>query len=318
MTEENSPLGSIAAIEYLLSLDGISASETAESLRAASSGRFVSKSIFLFTLNLLGEMKYVYLFEDKVIKLKNFDRATFLLDYIKYLEKKNLLSKLIQPANLKLSSSNNQYYLFTNSISLELSSIRNFLIDSRFLIQDSSKLRLYINSEFKEAAENFIFPLIEKETAKKGLSPEALKKLLVTQEQNGYEAEQFVLEYEKKRLSNHKRVNDIQHVAAFNVSAGFDILSFSSNQSYILDREIEVKSYVGVPSFYLSRTEFERAKKNKDGYFIYLVDRERMNTKEYKPIIIETPFDSLKDFNRWYCHIENYFYSFRPKNLIEF
>lgn len=318
MIEENSSLGSITAIEYLLSSDGISASESAESLRVASSGRFVSKTIFLLTLKLLDEMKYVHLSEGKVIKLKSFDRVTFLLDYIKHLEKKNLLSKLIQPANLKLSSSNNQYYLFTNSISLELSSIRNFLIDSKFLIQDSSKLRLYINNEFKEAAENFIFPLIEKETAKKGLSPEALKKLLVTQEQNGYEAELFVLEYEKRRLSSHKRVNDIQHVAAFNVSAGFDILSFSRIQSYILDREIEVKSYVGVPSFYLGRTEFERAEKNKEGYFIYLVDRESMNNEEYNPFIIENPFDTLKDFHNWSCSIENYFYCFRPKNAIEF
>ena len=116
------------------------------------------------------------------------------------------------------------------------------------------------------------------------------------------------MKYERKRLSGHKRVNDIQHVAAFNVSAGFDILSFSSNQSYILDREIEVKSYVGLPSFYLSRTEYERAEENKGGYVIYLVDREKMIMEEYNPIIIENPFENLKISKNWSCAIEKYFY----------
>ena len=312
MTEGNSQLGSITAIEYLLNLDGISTSETIESLRVASSGHFLSKTIFLITLKLLEQMKYVDISESKVLRKKHFNRAAFLEDFITHLDQIQVLNRVFYPANLKLDSSNNQYYLFTNSISLELSAIRNFLIDSKFLTQDSSKFKLYINSEFKKITEDFIFPLIENESVKRRLTPEGFKKLLETQERHGFEAELFVLEYERERLSMHPRVNDIQHVAKLNVSAGFDILSFSRNQSYILDREIEVKSYVGTPSFYLSRNEYNRAKKNKSGYFIYLVDREKIRTKNYNPTIIENPFESLKNSDNWSCTIDNYFFSSLP------
>ncbi len=308
MIEENSQLGSITAIDYLLNLDGISNSESIESLCAASSGYFRSKSIFLSTLNLLEKMEYVDISGNKVLKKKNFNRTAFLFNFISYLDQIQVLNRLFSPSNLKLDSSNNQYYVFTNSISLELSSIRNFLIDSKFLIQDSSEYKLYINNEFKNTTEDFIFPLIEKESIKRGLTPEGLKKILAAQEQHGLEAELFVLAYERKRLSSHQRVNSIQHVAAFNVSAGFDILSFSTNHSYVLDREIEVKSYTGRPEFYLSKSEYDRAEKNKNGYFIYLVDRDKMEIENYNPEIIENPFDSLKNSKNWACTIDKYFY----------
>lgn len=308
MLEENSQLGSITAIEYLLNLDGISNSETIESIRSASAGHFLSKPIFSGTLKLLERMKYIDISENKVLKNKFFNRASFLLDFLAYLDEIQLLNSMFYPANLKLDLSNNQYYLFTNSISLELSGIRNFLIDSKFLIQDSSKLKLYINNQFKKTTEDFIFPLIEKRYTKTGLTPEGLKKFLEAQEKHGLEAELFVLEYERKRLSGHYRVKDIQHVAAFNVGAGFDILSFTNNQSYILDREIEVKSFVGIPSFYFSRNEYNRSEQNKEGYVIYLVDREKMKNENYNPITIENPFDKLKNAKNWSCTIENYFY----------
>ena len=97
------------------------------------------------------------------------------------------------------------------------------------------------------------------------------------------------------------------------MTAGFDILSFSTNQSYILDREVEVKSYVGQPHFYLSRNEYERAKENKNGYFLYIVDREKIDNNDYSPEIIGNPFESLKNSDKWTCTIECYHYSVSAK-----
>lgn len=308
MNGESNKFGTLTAIEYLLNLDGISASESITSLRSASSGHFQSMSIFLSTLNLLEKMSYVDVSEGKAKKKKNFDKSTFLLNFIIYLNQVHILSKFFSPTILRLDSVKNQYYLFANSISLDFGSFRNLLIESQFFIYDSTRLKLYINSEFKDLTEGLIFSLVENERKKRGMSPEKLKKQLANQEQFGLEAELFVLEYESKRLSAHSRVKDIQHVSLFDVTAGFDILSFSTNQSYILDREIEVKSYAGQPHFYLSRNEYDRAKENKNGYFLYLVDREKIDNSDYCPEIIGNLFESLEDTDKWSSTIECYHY----------
>lgn len=307
MNGESNKFGTLTAIEYLLNLDGISTSESITSLRSASSGHFQSMSIFSSTLNLLEKMSYVDVSDGKVKKKKNFDKSTFLLDFIIYLNQVHILSKFFSPMILRLDSVKSQYYLCANSISLDFSSCRNFLIESQFFIYDSSRLKLYINNEFKDLTENFIFPLIESEH-KRGMSPEKLKKQLANQEKCGLEAELFVMEYERKRLSAHLRVEDIKHVALFDVTAGFDILSFSTNQSYILDREIEVKSYAGQPHFYFSRNEYDRAKENKNGYFLYLVDREKIDNSDYCPEIIGNLLESLGDTDKWSSTIECYFH----------
>ena len=312
MNGESNKLGSLSAIEYLLNLDGVSVSESLTSIHAASSGHFQSFSIFSSTVTLLEKMRYVDVFEDKIKKKKNFNKSTFILDFFIYLDQIQILSKFFSPMILKLDSVNNQYYLFANSISLDLSLFRNFLIESRFFTHNSSRLKLTINEEYKELTEKFIFPLVERECKKRGMSPERLKRQLENQEQCGLEAELFVLEYERNRLSGHHRVNDIQHIALFDVTAGFDILSFTTNQSFMLDREIEVKSYVGQPHFYLSRNEYDRAKANKDGYFIYLVDRGEIDNNDYCPEIIGDVLESLKKSDKWSCSIEGYHYSVIP------
>lgn len=309
MNGESNKFGTLTAIEYLLNLDGIFASESITSLRSASSGHFQSMSIFSSTLNLLEKMSYVDVSDGKVKKKKNFDKSAFLLDFIIYLGQVHILSKFFSPAILRLDSVRNQYYLFANSISLDFGSFRNLLIESQFFIYDSTRLKLYINNEFKDLTESLIFPLIENERKKVCVSPEQLKNKLANQEKCGLDAELFVLEYEKKRLSAHIRVGDIQHVALFDVTAGFDILSFSTNQSYILDREIEVKSYAGQPHFYLSRNEYERAKGNKNGYFIYLINREKINNSGYCPEIIGNLLESLENSDKWSCTIESLHYS---------
>ena len=308
MNGENNKFGTLTAIEYLLNLDGVSASESITSLRSASSGYFQSSTIFLSTINLLEEMRYVKVFENKIIKKKNFVKSTFLVDFIIYLNQIHVLSKFFSPLVLRLDSNNNQYYLFANSISLDFSSFRNFLIESRFFIYDSSKIKLYINNEFRDFTESFIFSLVENERKNEGMSPERLKMQLANQEKCGLEAELFVMQYESKRLAEHCRVKDIQHVALLDVTAGFDILSFSTNQSYILDREIEVKSYAGLPHFYLSKNEYNRAKENKNGYFLYLIDRNKINNNDYCPEIIGNLLENLENTDKWSCTIEGYHY----------
>lgn len=308
MREEVRRLGSLTAIQYLLDLNGLQNGETIESLQTAATGH-LTKPVFRITLEMLDTMGYVMVSEGKARKMKAFDKSTFIIDFITYLNQIQVLPRFFHPSNLKLDSESNQYYLFCNTISLELSPYRNFLIEAEFLLQDSSRLKLFITHEFKEFTETFIFPLVENWRKTGRQSPEALKKQNEAREKAGLDAELFVMNYEKQRLSTHPRVNNVQHVALYDVSAGFDILSFSTNQSFILDREIEVKSYIGSPHFFLSRTEYNRAKENKSGYFIYLVDRARMSEIDYRPVIIENPYDSLENSEEWDAEYDGYHYT---------
>ena len=88
-------------------------------------------------------------------------------------------------------------------------------------------------------------------------------------------------------------------------SAGYDILSYLGDDSIILDKYIEVKSYSKKLSsskkayFYWSSNELETSKIEKDNYFLYLVDRDEMSNKEYAPTMIKDPYKNVFKSNLW-------------------
>lgn len=309
MQDELKNIGSLSAIEYFLNLDGLTVKESIESLKLASSSVLKPSEVFMPTINLLSKMGYIEILEKGVSKKKKYNKLTFITDYITFLNNNNILSKIISTENLKLDSDTKRYVINNNSIALTYKSIRNFLINAGFLTEPYSNNNLYINVEFEQLTKEFILPLIEAEYEGRGQSPSQFKKSQLKKEENGLEAEMFVMAFEKKRLHKHARINDIQHVALTNVGAGFDILSFSTNESFILDREIEVKSYVGIPHFYISKNEYDRAKKNQEKYCIYLVDREKFKDEGYNPEIIENPHSNLFQSNKWSCDIQSYHYT---------
>jgi len=308
MQEELKKLGSLSAIEYFLNLDGLSVCESIGSLKLASLSFFEEDEVFWEVIRLLSKMGYIEVLEKEVIKKKSFNKLTFMSDFINFLNENETLHKIVSTENLKLDSDKNQYVINNNTINLRYSSIRNFLIDADFLIPSYSSNDLYINNEFEQLTKEIILPLIEGEYIKDGQSPAQLKVNQLKDEENGLEAERFVMAFEKKRLNRHPRVNDIQHVALSNVGAGFDIISFSTNTSFILNREIEVKSYVGNPHFYISKNEYDRAKRNRNRYYIYLVNREKFKGNNYYPEIIENPYERLFNSHKWTCDIQSYHY----------
>lgn len=125
------------------------------------------------------------------------------------------------------------------------------------------------------------------------LSQKQLDDRLARQAVHGAEAEQWVLEFEKKRLKNHVLVDQVRQVSIDSVSEGYDILSFSSAAVLGHDLHIEVKSYVGQKRFYWSITEMETAKALGENYSLYLVDREQMLNPDYEPEIIRGPYGAL-------------------------
>ena len=83
------------------------------------------------------------------------------------------------------------------------------------------------------------------------------------------------------------------------MAAGYDIVSYDSDEAVEYDRFIEVKSYVGSPHFYWSNNEIETAKLYGNKYYIYLVDASKMIDEKYVPDIICNPAEEIIESAKW-------------------
>ena len=139
------------------------------------------------------------------------------------------------------------------------------------------------------------------------MSLEALKEKLKKQELSGESAERFTLEFEQQRLNPKEGV---QWIAPYDVSAGFDVLSFHTKDDAEPNRFIEVKSYVGnSPYFYWTRNEMKVAQEKKDDYFVYLVNRDKMHLEDYTPEMIANPIQNILDNDSWDRYVDKYYFS---------
>lgn len=117
-----------------------------------------------------------------------------------------------------------------------------------------------------------------------------LKNVHEAQANAGQNAEKWVVNFERKRLSGHQFVKSIQAISDGDAAAGFDVLSFESLRSLLHDRFVEVKSYAEEYSFYWSAEEMAVSKRLGSRYWIYLVDRSRISDPHYAPEMISDPY----------------------------
>lgn len=125
------------------------------------------------------------------------------------------------------------------------------------------------------------------------LTPEQLARLQEENDEQGAEAEGFVLELEINRLKDHPQLELVRRVSQTNASAGYDIESFEGSRSFMPDRFIEVKSYRASDRFFISIGEIEAAKELGDRYFLCLVDMRKIGVKDYLPTFIQNPAAQL-------------------------
>lgn len=195
-------------------------------------------------------------------------------------------------------------YISNSNIPLKFAGLRNLLIDMNFFIVNPLNVNiLLINDEYIDCLKDYI------RIIKKKVTIEELKKSLENRENEGLEAELYVIEFEFKRLKGMKRKEQIIHISEIDVTAGYDIASFNKAFEQEHNRFIEVKSYKGRLGFYWSKNEVEIAKQKKDNYFIYLVDRNRLSEKNYIPISIKNPYSEVymnkvwaKEAQSWYIY----------------
>lgn len=139
---------------------------------------------------------------------------------------------------------------------------------------------------------------------RKKFTMEQLLKQQEDQSRRGLEAEEFVLELEKKRLPG--LAQKIKRISDFDVAAGYDIVSYENNGSEQYDRFIEVKCYMGSPHFFWSENESDVARIKADKYILCLVDYLRMGEPGYQPEFIRNPYETIFDSDEWLVNASSF------------
>lgn len=193
-------------------------------------------------------------------------------------------------------------YAFKNELfPLALSGVRNVLISQGFLIpsRNTQTSRFYISPAYETLVAKHC------KRRRKQLSLDQLKKQLEINELAGEKAEIFAFEFEKKRLGQ-PLCEKVRRISEIDVTAGYDIISFDSNQSLNLDRFIEVKA-ISNASFFWSKNEYEIAKLKGSTYYLYLVDLTRIDEKNYSPQIVQNPAVNIMNTDEWFVESQTYY-----------
>lgn len=195
----------------------------------------------------------------------------------------------------------NRIYFKNSKLPLEFSNIRNTLTNQGFFeINRSLPVAHFLVAE-KHEKKVEIFAQQQKRT----LSLESLLSMIEENSKNGELAEEFVLEYEKRRLPQSQS-SSVRKISQFDVTAGYDIASFESGASTEFDRFIEVKSVSKDLSFYWSKNEYNVARLKNEQYYLYLVDISKAISDNYKPLIIKNPAQSVMDSDNWFVETDSF------------
>ena len=193
----------------------------------------------------------------------------------------------------KLEPSNNSILLDSMTLPTTDDGLSTWIVEFGIAIRNHIEPRHWkIADQYKE----FLLTSARKQNANKsegGKSAELLAKDIDKQEELGKIAEEWVVQFERNRLSNHLLCDQVRRISEESVSAGYDILSFTFDSSLTHDLFIEVKSHGSEKRFYWSRNEIDTAKSLGERYALYLVDRHHMNDSEYEPHIISAPTPEL-------------------------
>lgn len=235
---------------------------------------------------------------DEVFFMKNFKRILCQ----KYFDE--MFSKgIISARDIKYDGTLDKYTIKNSQIPFKYSALKNILLKFKILRLEKDYNLLIL----EELSLVYVKDILDRKVRK--LNLDELKASIQIKEKQGNEAEKFVLNYEKNRLKGHPRLKDIKRVSELDVSAGFDIISLKEESSSSLDLFIEVKSYSETPSFYWSKNEIDVARKKGDDYYMYLVDRDKIEKEGYKPMIIINPYKNIYCDNQWSKETTNWYFS---------
>lgn len=220
---------------------------------------------------------------------------------------KQILSKLFSQASLAAEmfsyDINKKKYVFKNEkLPLNLSIERDTLVNQGFfeIKRSINKTQFLVSSQYEQLLISFC---LEK---RRKITIEQLKNELDSADEAGRKAELFVIEFEKRRLAMPRLQNEIKRISDIDVGAGYDIISFDSDDSDGFDRFIEVKAISRSTSFFWSINEINVAKCKNERYHLYLVDLKRITEPTYCPLIISNPVNTILASDDWLMEAQSY------------
>jgi len=250
--------------------------------------------IITLNKNIAGFLKSIDQFSDKFIEYL-FHSLVEDEDFLNIFSSENLTYDIVYKS-LQIGNS---------AFGLKFSNFKQLLIDfGAIKAHPSLHLNYYlINDRYKKLFDKTILPEIKK----RKIGIDEFKRAMELQQIYGEEAEKFVLAFEKKRLEG----KPVEWIAEYIVNEGYDIASYNEMNNVRYNRFIEVKSYDGPkPYFYWSRNEYTVAKRKKQEYWIYLVNRSEMNNENYKPLMLQDPFNGILKNDDWDKQVDKYIIKF--------
>jgi len=192
--------------------------------------------------------------------------------------------------------STNTCFSLNSDIPTSLSVFRNYLIDSGFYnIHEKDKNKLMVSPEFRALSDEY----------RATMTINDFNEMLMRDRDAGDAAEKYVLDYEQRRLANHPHKSKIRIISSFDVTAGFDIMSFDDVCDNVENRFIEVKGYNGSPVFYWSQNEFMCAKRLGGKYYLYVVNLKKITDENYVPDMISDPYATIFKDSSWVTEIQS-------------
>lgn len=217
----------------------------------------------------------------------------FVDEFIEYV----MTNEIIDIDTITYEISTDTYLMSPSCIKRKYAGFRNMLADFGVIA-----LRADARYTILQKLDKYIArPEVRRKVTEKQLFAQLQRK-----KELGNTGEEWVLDYEKRRITNPALNGKIKRISLIDVSAGFDIVSFDTNESTLFDRFIEVKTYKGNEHFHWSHNEIEKANLMGDQYFIYLVDADCLEQEDYEPKIIQDPIRKIGESEGWAKRPDSY------------
>ena len=257
--------------------------------------------VFLKTLKIVSKNdNYVSLNINKnliadIRELKNHINNSF----FSYLENQKIFFSIFPQSSISYNTQTESIYIKPSYFPLKYNYIKSYFISTGLLTNNFESKVIEVEKLYYKNFENLLLGFKSSKKARNKQSLDQLKNKLLRQEERGYAAEQFVLQYELKRLEGHPNINKVKIISQLDVNAGYDIVSYDSLDSTKVDRFIEVKSYSKSYGFYWTSNELNVAKEKENSYNLYIVDSKKINSENYVPEIYNNPFNSIFNSEKW-------------------
>lgn len=243
------------------------------------------------------ELKLIKVSKEKIIPInknrwpkKNSKNIDILNLVIKQLEKNDEIDNLFYEGLLKFDE---------DGVAIRFSRIPQKYNALRDLLSSLKFFKRKINSPYHLVDEELLrrLPSHIKVPKKSKLSQEALDVILNAQKEKGEKAELWVLQFERNKYKKTRVKPDllekISKISDENANAGYDLESLINEQSTEIDKFIEVKALSNGKNFFWSPNELSTSRRLKNHYYLYIVDVEKINEKDYVPVEIKNPAETI-------------------------